>query len=227
MSASAVPGNEKTVSRIVNELFRKGAEVLYRSVDELHVSGHGFQEELRIMMALVKPKYFVPLHGEHRHLKLHAELARDMGIEPQNIVISDLGRIIEVPRKGIKLGGTVQSGRILVDGTGIGDVGSVVLRDRKHLAQDGMIVVVLSLSGEDNSIISGPDIITRGFVYVKESAELMDEMKQLVLETLYSFRETNIRDWTTVKTSIKAALSAYLYKNTKRNPMILPVIMEI
>jgi ribonuclease J len=227
MSASAVPGNEKTVSRIVNELFRKGAEVLYRSVDELHVSGHGFQEELRIMMALVKPKYFVPLHGEHRHLKLHAELARDMGIEPQNIVISDLGRIIEVSRKGIKLGGTVQSGRILVDGTGIGDVGSVVLRDRKHLAQDGMIVVVLSLSGEDNSIISGPDIITRGFVYVKESAELMDEMKQLVLETLYSFRETNIRDWTTVKTSIKAALSAYLYKNTKRNPMILPVIMEI
>jgi ribonuclease J len=227
MSASAVPGNEKTVSRIVNELFRKGAEVLYRSIDELHVSGHGFQEELRIMMALVKPKYFIPLHGEHRHLRLHAELARDMGIEPQNIIISDLGRIIEVSRKGIKLGGTVQSGRILVDGTGIGDVGSVVLRDRKHLAQDGMIVVVLSLSGEDGSIISGPDIITRGFVYVKESAGLMDDMKQIILETLGSFQDTNPGDWTSVKASIKTALSAYLYKNTKRSPMILPVIMEI
>ena len=227
MSASAVPGNEKTVSRIVNELFRKGAEVLYRSVDELHVSGHGFQEELRIMMALTKPKYFIPLHGEHRHLKLHAELARDMGIVPQNIVISDLGRIIEVSRKGIKLGGTVQSGRVLVDGTGIGDVGSVVLRDRKHLAQDGMIVVVLSLSGEDGSIISGPDIITRGFVYVKESAELMEDMKHLILDTLETFRETNVRDWTSVKASIKTPLSAYLYKNTKRSPMILPVITEL
>jgi ribonuclease J len=150
-----------------------------------------------------------------------------MGIVPQNIVISDLGRIIEVSRKGIKLGGTVQSGRVLVDGTGIGDVGSVVLRDRKHLAQDGMIVVVLSLSGEDGSIISGPDIITRGFVYVKESAELMEDMKHLILDTLETFRETNVRDWTSVKASIKTTLSAYLYKNTKRNPMILPVITEL
>jgi ribonuclease J len=224
MSASAVPGNEKTVSRIVNELFRKGADVMYRSVDELHVSGHGFQEELRIMMALVKPKFFVPLHGEHRHLKLHAELAMDMGIKSQNVVISDLGRIIEVTKRSIKLGGSVQSGRVLVDGAGIGDVGSVVLRDRKHLAQDGMIVVVVSLSGEDNSIISGPDIITRGFVYVKESADLMEEMRQQVMDTLENCRKNNINDWATMKTSIRSTLSTYLYKNTKRNPMILPVI---
>ena len=226
MSASAVPGNEKTVSRIVNELFRKGAEVMYRSVDELHVSGHGFQEELRIIMALVKPRYFVPVHGEHRHLKFHAELAKDMGIDPQNVIISDLGRIIEVSRKGIKLGGSVQSGRILVDGTGIGDVGSVVLRDRKHLAQDGMIVVVLSLNSEDNTVISGPDIITRGFVYVKESATLMEDLRLLVVATMDNCKTNNISDWTTIKASIKTTLSSYLYKNTKRNPMILPVIME-
>lgn len=227
LSASTVPGNEKTVSGIVNELFRKGAQVLYRSADGLHVSGHGCQEELKIILGLVKPKYFIPVHGEQRHLRIHAQLARSMGMDPSHIVISDIGRVIELSKKEAKLNGNVQSGRVLVDGTGIGDVGSVVLRDRQHLAQDGMLVVVLSLSSEDNGLISGPDIITRGFVYVKESAELMEDLRLLVVETLDACRMNGIMDWATIKTSIKTALSSHLYKTTRRSPMILPVIMEI
>ncbi|MDR0935309.1 MAG: ribonuclease J [Oscillospiraceae bacterium] len=227
MSASAVPGNETTVSKIVNELFRKGAEVLYRSVDELHVSGHGFQEELKLILALVKPKFFIPVHGEHRHLKLHAEIAKDMGIPADNVIISDIGKIIEVSRKDIKLNGSVPSGRVLVDGNGVGDVGSIVLRDRKHLAEDGMLVIVVGLSAEDCSIISGPDIITRGFVYVKEASTLIEEMRGVVLEAIEQCRDNNIADWTTIKNAAKAAVSQYLYKTTKRNPMILPVIMEV
>lgn len=228
ISASAVPGNEKTVSNIVNELFRKGAEVLYRgNTDGLHVSGHACQEEQKIMLGLIKPKFFIPVHGEQRHLMTHAELARNVGIPSQNIVISDIGKVIEVSRKSIGINGTVASGKVLVDGTGIGDVGSVVLRDRKHLAQDGMLVVVISLSSEDCSVISGPDIITRGFVYVKEASGLIDEMRTLVLETLDACSSNGITDWGTLKTSIKTALSSYLYKTTKRSPMILPLIMEV
>ncbi|NLV51327.1 MAG: ribonuclease J [Clostridiales bacterium] len=228
ISASAVPGNEKTVSRLINLLLSRGAEVLYRSVDdELHVSGHACQEELKMLIALVKPRFFMPIHGEQRHLRTHAALAHSMGIEPNCTVIGDIGRIVEVTKKSIKLGGTVQSGRVLVDGTGIGDVGSVVLRDRQHLAQDGMLVVVLSLNSEDNSLLSGPDIISRGFVYVKDSGSLIDEMKSLVVDTLEGCSLNNITDWATIKTSIKTALSSFLYKTTKRSPMILPVIMEI
>jgi ribonuclease J len=227
MSASAVPGNETTVSKIVNELFRKGAEVMYRAVDELHVSGHGFQEELKIIMALTKPKFFIPVHGEHRHLKMHAEIAKTMGIPAKNVIISDIGQVIEISRKDIKLNGTVQSGRTFVDGTGIGDVGSIVLRDRKHLATDGMLVIVAGISMEDGSVVSGPDIITRGFVYVKENATLIDEIRSVALESLNQCNLRNISDFTTIKSAIKGAVSQYLYKITKHNPMILPVILEV
>ncbi len=228
ISASAVPGNEVTVSRIVDELFRKGAEVLYRGcMEDLHVSGHACQEELKVMLALVRPKFFMPVHGDQRHLIAHSELAKAVGIPSQNIVISDIGKVVEISRKSISINGSVPSGKVLVDGTGIGDVGSVVMRDRKHLAQDGMLVVVLSLSSEDCSIISGPDIITRGFVYVKEASGLIEEMRTLVIETLEACNSNGITDWSTLKTSIKTALSSYLYKTTRRSPMILPVIMEV
>ena len=227
VSASAIPGNEKTISRVINELFRKGAIVVYDHNSELHASGHACREELKMMLALVKPKFFVPVHGEHRHLKLHAELAKTMGVKPNHIVISEIGRVIELSGRSIKLSGTVPSGKIFVDGTGVGDVGSVVLRDRKHLAQDGMVVAVVSLSSEDGSLISGPDIVTRGFVYVKEAEELIRELKMITVETLDQCAAKNIKDWSTIKNTVKTKLSDYLYKKTKRNPMILPVIMEI
>ena len=227
ISASAIPGNEKTISRVINELFYKGAEVIYDRLADLHVSGHACQEELKMMIALTKPKFFVPLHGEYRHLRTHANLAQGMGIPAKNIIVSDIGKVIELTKKSIRLNGAVPSGRILVDGTGVGDVGSVVLRDRKHLAQDGMLVVVVNLSSEDGSLISGPDIITRGFVYVKESEELMEELRKNVLDSLEDCLYSNITDWAAIKGTIKGNLSNYLYKKTKRNPMILPVIMEI
>ena len=227
ISASAIPGNEKTISAVINELYRKGAEVIYDKLADLHVSGHACQEELKIIHALVKPRFFIPVHGEQRHLKRHAKLAREMGMNPNNIMIPEIGRTIELSRNSIKATGTVPSGKMLVDGLGVGDVGSVVLRDRKHLAQDGMIVVVVNLSSEDGSILSGPDIITRGFVYVKESGDLMEELRDLATEAVEDCQRQNITDWATVKSSIKSNLSHYLYKNTKRNPMVLPVIMEI
>ena len=227
ISASAIPGNETTISRVINELFMKGAEVIYDRLEELHVSGHAYREELKMMIALTKPKYFMPLHGEQRHLRTHAELAKSMGVDPMNIVVGDIGKIVEVTKKGIKLGGAVPAGKILVDGTGVGDVGSVVLRDRRHLAQDGMVVVVMTMSSEDASLISGPDIVTRGFVYVKESDVLMEELKRVTLETLDTCEYQRITDWATIKAKVKANLSGYLYKQTKRSPMILPVIMEV
>ncbi|MGM9528052.1 MAG: ribonuclease J [Oscillospiraceae bacterium] len=227
ISASAIPGNERTISKVINELFMKGAEVIYDRLEELHVSGHACQEELKMMLALTQPRFFMPLHGEQRHLYTHAALAKQMGVEPNNVVIGDIGRIVEVTKKSIKLAGTVPAGKVLVDGTGVGDVGSIVLRDRRHLAQDGMLVVVMTLSAEDASLISGPDIITRGFVYVKESDSLLDELRRVTLETLESCEHQNITDWATIKAKVKANLSGYLYKQTKRSPMILPVIMEV
>jgi ribonuclease J len=227
ISASAIPGNEKTISAVINELYRKGAEVIYDKLADLHVSGHACQEELKIMHALLKPKFFIPIHGEQRHMKRHAQLAQEMGMDPRRIVISDVGRVVELSRNSCKLAGTVPAGKLLVDGLGVGDVGSVVLRDRKHLAQDGMIVVVVNLSSDDGSIISGPDIITRGFVYVKESGDLMEELREIATEAVDECVDQHITDWATIKASIKSSLSNYLYKNTKRNPMILPVIMEI
>ncbi len=227
ISASAIPGNEKTVSRVVNELYCKGAEVIYSEYPEIHASGHACQEEHKLMLSLIKPKFFVPVHGEQRHLQTHARVAAEMGINPKNIIISDIGRVIEFSSKSAKLTGTVPSGKVLVDGTGVGDVGSVVLRDRKHLAQDGMIVVVVSMSSEDGSLISGPDIVSRGFVYVKEADDLMSGMKAVVTDAIDGCAARNISDWATIKSTVKSRLSDYLYRKTKRNPMILPVIMEI
>ena len=227
ISASAVPGNERTISRVIDELFRRGAEVYYDKISDLHVSGHAYQEELKMMIALTKPQFFVPMHGEHRHLRTHAKLAAQMGIKQSNIIVADIGNVIELTGKSICRNGSVPSGKVFIDGTGVGDVGSVVLRDRKQLAQDGMLVVFVNISSEDGGVITGPDIITRGFVYVKESEDLMREMKDVVTETLEENITDNLLDWASLKRSIKADLSAYLYKKTKRNPMILPVITEI
>ncbi len=227
ISASAIPGNEKAIGRIINELYRKGADVVYDKLADLHVSGHACQEELKIIHALVKPRFFIPVHGEQRHLQTHAKLAQTMGMDPRNIFISDIGKVLELTKATCKWGGTVPAGKILVDGTGVGDVGSVVLRDRKHLAQDGMIVVVVNLSSEDGSVITGPDIITRGFVYVKESENLIEEMRVIAAHAIDRCAASGTRDWSALKANIKNDLSGYLFKTTKRNPMILPVIMEI
>ena len=227
LSASAIPGNENAIGNVINELYRRDAEVVNERELPLHVSGHACQDELKIVHALVRPKYFIPVHGEQRMLKTHAKLARSMGMDPRNIIISDVGQVIEITQKNARIHGTVPSGKVFVDGYGVGDVGAVVLRDRQHLAQDGMIVVVVSMSAEDGQVISGPDIITRGFVYVKESEALMDELRQVAVDALDSCQDRHIRDWSTIKSEIKGNLSGYLYKKTKRNPMILPVIMEV
>jgi ribonuclease J len=227
LSASAIPGNENAIGSVINELYRKDAEVVNERELPLHVSGHACQGELKIIHALVKPKFFIPVHGEQRHLKAHAKLAQEMGMDPRNIIISDIGKVIELTPNSAKLNGSVPAGKVFVDGYGVGDVGSVVLRDRKHLAEDGMIVVVASLSGEDGSLISGPDIITRGFVYVKESEGLMEELRNVALEALQRCQAEAVTDWATIKSAIKSDLSGFLYRKTKRNPMILPVIMEV
>ena len=227
ISASAIPGNEKAVSRIINELYRKGADVVYEKSEGLHVSGHACQEELKIIHGLVKPKFFIPVHGEQRHLQLHGRLAQQMGMPAKNIHIGELGTVFELSKRTCKVKSSVPAGMVLVDGTGVGDVGSVVLRDRKHLAQDGMIVVCVNISSQDGGVISGPDIITRGFIYVKESEDLMDELREVAMEAIDRCGRKRVRDWQILKSAIKNDLSGYLYKTTKRNPMILPVIMEI
>ena len=227
ISASAIPGNEKAVSRIINELYRKGADVVYEKSEGLHVSGHACQEELKIVHALCKPKFFLPVHGEQRHLQLHGRLSNLTGTPAKNIRIGEIGSVFEFTTRTCKLTGTVPAGKVFVDGTGVGDVGSVVLRDRKHLAQDGMIVVCVNISAQDGAIITGPDIITRGFIYVKESEELMEELRWVAIEAIERCTKKRVKDWTVIKSAIKNDLSGYLYKTTKRNPMILPVIMEI
>ncbi len=227
ISASAIPGNEITVSKVIDELFAKGAEVIYNRGDNLHVSGHACQEELKMMLALTKPKYFIPLHGETRMLCKHAEIARSMGVGPKHTLVSGIGHVIEISARSIKENGTVPSGKVFVDGTGVGDVGSVVLRDRKLLADEGMIVVILTMSSEDGSLISTPEIITRGFVYVKESEELMENLNRVVMESVISCENQRITDWATIKGKVKGNLSGYLYKTTRRSPMILPVIIEV
>ena len=227
ISASAIPGNENAIGSVVNELYRRGAEVLNERELALHVSGHACQEELKIVHALVKPRFFIPVHGEQRMLQIHSKLAQQMGMEPNHILIADIGQVMELSPTSAKITGTVTAGQVFVDGYGVGDVGSVVLRDRRHLAQDGMIVVVLSMSGEDGALVSGPDIITRGFVYVKESEGLLEELRQVALEAIQDVDSRYATDWSAIKASIKADLSNYLYKKTKRSPMILPVIMEV
>jgi len=228
ISASAIPGNEKAISRIINELYRKGAEVVSDKLADLHVSGHACQEELKLIHGLVKPRFFIPVHGEQRHLQAHSRLAQTMGMDPKNIFISDIGKVLELTKTTCKFNGTVPAGKVLVDGTGVGDVGSVVLRDRKHLAQDGMIVVVVNISAQDGSVLTGPDIITRGFVYVKESENLMEELRVVAAHSIdRCMAAGGNNDWSALKASIKNDLSGYLFKTTKRNPMILPVVMEI
>lgn len=227
ISASAIPGNENAIGNVVNELYRKGAEVMNERELALHVSGHACQEELKIVHALVRPKFFIPVHGEQRMLQIHARLAQGMGMDPNHVLVSDIGRVMELTPNSARLAGTVTAGQVFVDGYGVGDVGSVVLRDRRHLAQDGMIVVVLSMSGEDGALVSGPDIITRGFVYVKESEGLMEELRQVAMEAIQSVDTRYATDWSAIKSTIKGDLSNYLYKKTKRSPMILPVIMEV
>lgn len=227
ISASPIPGNEKGISTVINELFKKGAEVIYEKLADVHVSGHACQEELKLMLALTKPKYFVPIHGEFRHLRAHAEIAKQMGVASKNVVISDIGKTVEITEKIIKLGSSVPAGKVLVDGLGVGDVGSVVLRDRKHLAQDGLITVVVTLNSETGEIVAGPDIVSRGFIYVREAENLMDELKQVAADAIDSCLDGNRTDWATMKSLLKNKLSDYLFQKTKRNPMILPVIMEI
>lgn len=227
ISATPIPGNEKLVSKIVNQLFKKGAEVIYGSAENIHVSGHACQEELKLMQTLIKPKNFIPVHGEYRHLKQHGELAIKLGLNPKNVVIPEVGNIIEVNRSGIRKSGTVISGQIFVDGLGVGDVGNIVLRDRKHLSQDGILTVVVTLSKDNKTIVAGPDIISRGFVYVRESEGLIDEAKEIVRNTLLECEEKNITDWATLKSNVRDELRTYLYEKTKRKPMILPIIMEI
>ncbi len=227
ISASAIPGNENAIGNVINELYRKDAEVINERNRPLHVSGHACQEELKIIHALVKPKFFIPVHGEQRMLKTHSKLAQEMGMDPRRILISDIGKVMELTPNSAKINGTVPAGKVFVDGYGVGDVGSVVLRDRKHLAEDGMIVVVVSMSSLDGSVVSGPDIITRGFVYVKESEGLMEELKAVAVHALDHCSVEHCTDWSAIKAEMKNDLSNYLYKKTKRNPMILPVIMEV
>ena len=227
ISATPIPGNEKLVSKVINQLFKKGAEVIYGSQENIHVSGHACQEELKLMQTLVRPKNFIPVHGEYRHLQQHGELAIKLGLDSKNVVIPDVGDIIEVTRSGIKKNGSVISGQVFVDGLGVGDVGNIVLRDRKHLSQDGILTVVVTLSKENKTIVAGPDIISRGFVYVRESESLMDEARDIVRNILFDCEEKNISDWATLKSSVRDELRSYLYEKTKRKPMILPIIMEI
>jgi ribonuclease J len=227
ISATPIPGNEKLVTRVINQLFKKGADVIYESLADIHVSGHACQEELKLMQALVRPKFFIPVHGEYKHLKQHAKLAENMGLEKENIFILDNGSVLELTKDSAKTNGTVTSGKVLVDGLGVGDVGNIVLRDRKHLSQDGLIVIVVTISKESGQVIAGPDIISRGFVYVRESEDLMEDAKSVVKESLAKCEEKQIKEWNAIKSQVKDSLREFIYSKTKRNPMILPIIMEI
>jgi len=226
LSSHAIPGNEKLVSRIINEMYRRGVSV-YHDEAVVHVSGHACQEELKLIHALTKPKFFMPIHGEYHHLMQHKELAEYMGMDAKNIFVMDIGQVLELDSKSCKKNGTVPSGKVLVDGYGVGDVGNVVLRDRRHLAQDGLIVAVATIDIEEGTIISGPDLISRGFVYVRESEELMDDVREYVRGILQDSLDRGVTEWTQLKGNVKDGLSKYLYSKTKRKPMILPVIMNV
>jgi len=227
ISASPIPGNEKLIYKVINELFKRGANVIYNTTEEIHVSGHACQEELKLIHTLVRPKYFMPVHGEFRHLKQHALLAEKMGMDPANIFIGETGQILEVSSSECKLAGRVQTGAIMVDGLGVGDVGNIVLRDRKHLAEEGILTVVVTIERETYSILAGPDIITRGFVYMKESNELINEARDIVRKELEQCLDNKIKEWAVIKTCIRNSLGQFLYVKTKRRPIIIPIIMEI
>jgi len=229
IAATPIPGNERYVGRTVDELFRLGAHVIYGpgSVSGVHVSGHGSQEELKLMLNLIRPKYFIPVHGEYRMLRLHAKLGEEVGIEPENIFVLDNGETVEFQGGQASRGPKVQAGRVLIDGLGVGDVGNIVLRDRKLLSQDGILVVVVTLSKADGTILSGPDIISRGFVYVRESEGLLDEANRIVTSTLNKLMNDKVNEWASLKTNVKDSLGRFLYEQTRRRPMILPIIMEV
>lgn len=227
ISANPIPGNEKLVSRVINQLFERGAEVIYEALADIHVSGHACQEELKLMHRLVRPKFFMPVHGEYRHLKQHGELAEELGMPRENILIGSNGVILEVDGDGAKFVGSVPSGNILIDGLGVGDVGNIVLRDRRHLSEDGLMVVVVTISKESGEVVAGPDIISRGFVYVRESEDLMHNARLIVKKALENCSGRQMKEWSYMKNSIKDDLKNFLYQKTKRNPMILPIIMEV
>ncbi len=227
ISANPIPGNEKFVSKVIDDLMQIGAEVVYSALADVHVSGHACQEEQKLIIALTKPKYFIPVHGEYRQLISHGETAQSMGIEPKNILYMSNGRVLEISEEEAKFAGSVQSGRVLVDGLGVGDVGNIVLKDRQHLSQDGLIIVVLTMSSNTGEVIAGPDVISRGFVYVRESENLMDDVKSVVRHEISKCEQRGIRDWTTIKTAVRENLRDYIFLKTKRNPMIIPIIMEV
>ena len=227
ISANPIPGNEKSVSKVIDDLLQIGADVVYSALADIHVSGHACQEEQKLIFALTKPKYFIPVHGEYRQLMAHSETAKMMGVDPKNIFMSTNGRIIELNENEAKQTGSVPCGKVLVDGYGVGDVGNVVLRDRQHLSQDGLIVIVMTMDSSTGEIVAGPDVISRGFVYVKESENLMDEVKKFIREEVQMLENKGVRDWSTIKSTLKDHIRDYIFQRTKRNPMILPIIMSL
>lgn len=227
ISANPIPGNEKYVTKVVNDLMRLGAEVIYESMYEVHVSGHACQEEQKLLLSITKPKFFIPVHGEYKHLMKHRDTALSVGIPESNIIIADIGNVIETDGVDMKITGQVPAGKVLVDGLGVGDVGAIVLRDRKHLAQDGLIIAVATIDRASGDILAGPDVVSRGFVYVRESEELMTEAQKLLTETLQDCLDRNMKDWNTIKGRMKDNLSDFIFTKTKRSPMILPIIMEL
>lgn len=227
ISATPIPGNEKLVSRTINHLYKLGAEVIYEKSNGVHVSGHASQEEIKLMHNLVRPKYFIPVHGEYRHLIKHANIAKDLGMPKENIVIAENGSVIELSKEGINVAGKIQSGKVLVDGLGVGDVGNIVLRDRRLLSQDGIMIVVVTIDHETYQVVSGPDIVSRGFVYVREAEDLMEEAREKVLSALDRCEANGVTEWSMIKSAIRDSLGRFLYERTRRRPMILPIIMEI
>ena len=227
ISASPIPGNEKHVTNVVNDLMRLGAKVIYEKMYEVHTSGHACQDELKMMLSLVKPKYFMPVHGEYKHLKKHSELAMQMGIPASNIVIGDIGQALKIDHTGIRFDGSVPSGQVFVDGLGVGDVGSIVLRDRKILSEDGLIVVVVTIETQSGCVVAGPDLVSRGFVYVRESEALFEQAKKMVIRIFEQREHKGSREWNEFKNAVRDELSGFIYRKTRRSPMILPIIMEI
>ncbi|MGN1271115.1 MAG: ribonuclease J [Clostridia bacterium] len=227
ISANPIPGNENAVSKVIDDLMKIGAEVVYNALEDIHVSGHACQEEQKLMISLVKPKYFIPVHGEYRQLIAHSETAKKVGVDPENIFIMTNGRVLELNEYEAKLAGTVPVGRVMVDGLGVGDVGNIVLRDRQRLSQDGLIIIVLTMDSQTGTVVAGPDVLSRGFVYVRDSENLMEEIKKLLRSKIDEFEEKHITDWSTIKSLLREELRDYIYKKTKRDPMILPIIMEV
>lgn len=227
ISATPIPGNEKAVTKVVNELMRRGCDVVYEKMYDVHTSGHACQEELKIIHTLTKPRYFIPVHGEQKHLHKHVELAKSLGMTPDRVLISDIGKVMELTPEKMTVSGTVQAGRVLVDGLGVGDVGSIVLRDRRHLAEDGILVIVATINSQTGELVSGPDIVSRGFVYVRESEQLMDQAREMSRKVLENCIYHNPHDWNTMKTRVRDELSRMLFQKTKKSPIILPIIMDI